>query len=137
MRLFFDLNVVLDVLARREPWYDHSAAVFSLADEIEIEGYVAAHTITTLSYLLSKQHGRERTAAALVDLLGALDAVNVDHARLLEALSLGWSDFEDAVQAVCALSVGADYLLTRDPKGFPNLSIAIVSPSELLAILAE
>ncbi len=137
MRLLFDLNVVLDVLARREPWFDHSAAVLSMAGETETEGYVAAHTVTTLNYLLSKYQGRERTAAALIDLLGLLRAVNVDHDRLLEALALGWSDFEDAVQAVCALAVDADYLITRDPKGFPSLSVPVVTPSELMAILAE
>jgi hypothetical protein len=61
----------------------------------------------------------------------------VDHERLLAALSLGWSDFEDAVQAVCALGISADYLVTRDPKGFPALSIPDATPSELLAILSE
>ncbi|MGI8842420.1 MAG: PIN domain-containing protein [Gemmatimonadaceae bacterium] len=137
MRLFFDLNVVLDVLARREPWFEQSAAVLSLVDKTAVEGYVAAHSVTTLNYLLSKYHGRERTPAALIDLLGFVRAVNVDHDRLLEALALGWSDFEDAVQAVCALGISADYLITRDPKGFPALSIPVVTPSELLAILPE
>jgi predicted nucleic acid-binding protein len=136
VRLFFDLNVVLDVLARRQPWFEHSAAVLSLVDGTETEGFVAAHTVTTLTYLLSKYHGRERTAAALIDLLSLVRAVNVDHERLLAALSLGWSDFEDAVQAVCALGISADYLITRDPKGFPALSIPVATPSELLAILS-
>lgn len=127
---------MLDVLAHREPWFEHSAAVLSFVDEMEIEGYLAAHSVTTLSYLLAKHRGLERTAAALIDLLGLLRAVNVDHERLLQALSLGWRDFEDAVQAVCALSIDADYLITRDPKGFPALSIPVVTPSETLAVLA-
>jgi hypothetical protein len=45
VRLFFDLNVVLDVLARRQPWFEHSAAVLSLVDDPETEGYVAAHSV--------------------------------------------------------------------------------------------
>lgn len=137
MKLFFDVNVVLDVLARREPWFEHSATVLSLLEAIDAEGYVAAHTVTTLSYLLSKHHGRERTAAALVGLLGLVRAVPVDHDRLLEALSLGWNDFEDAVQAVCALGISADYVITRDSRSFAHLSIPVVSPGELVAILSR
>ncbi len=132
-----DVNVVLDVLARREPWFEHSAAVLSLVDRPDMEGYVAAHTITTLNYLLMKHHGRERAVEALIELLGLVRAVNVDHNRLLEALSLGWSDFEDAVQAACALRIKADYLVTRDPRGFRALSLPVVTPGELLAILSK
>ena len=136
MRLFFDLNVILDVLARRDPWLDHSAALLSLVEENRAEGYVAAHSVTTLYYLLSKHHGAERATTALVDLLGLVRAVNVDHETLLKALSLRSSDLEDAVQAVCALTIDADYLVTRNTRDFPSLSIAVVSPSELLAVLA-
>jgi predicted nucleic acid-binding protein len=137
VRLFFDLNIVLDVLARREPWFEHSAAVLSLVDGTETEGYVAAQSITTLHYLLSKYHSRGKAAAALIDVLALVRVVSLDHQTLLKALSLGWSDFEDAVQAVCAAGAGANYLVTRDPRDFPGLSIPVVSPSEVLAILAE
>ncbi len=137
MRLFFDLNIVLDVLARREPWFEHSSTVFSLVDETATEGYVAAHSITTLNYLLSRYQGRAKAAAALIDILAIVRAVKVDHETLLEALSLGWSDFEDAVQAVCAMRIRADYLVTRDPKGFQDVSVSVATPSELLAILSK
>lgn len=42
MRLFLDINVVLDVLADREPWVEHSAAVLSLLDAAEVEDAVQA-----------------------------------------------------------------------------------------------
>ncbi|CAN5172046.1 PIN domain nuclease [soil metagenome] len=136
MKLFIDMNVVLDVLARREPWFAHSAAVLSLVDHGKAEGFIAAHTVTTLDYLLSKYHGREKAAAAFVDLLGLVRAANVGHDTLLKALSLQWSDLEDAVQAVCALQIGVDYLVTRDPRGFQTVSVPVATPSELLAILS-
>lgn len=137
MRLFFDLNVILDVLGRREPWFEHSAAILSLVEEGAAKGFVAAHSVTTLDYLLAKHQGRERATTALVELLGLVRAASVDHDVLLKALSLGWTDFEDAVQAICALDLNADHLITRDPEDFPNLSISVVTPSELLALLSE
>lgn len=137
MRLFFDLNVVLDVLANREPWIGDSAAALSLVADGKAEGFIAAHSVTTLDYLLRKHVGAGRTATTLVDLLGVVHAVGVGHEQLLKALSLGWNDFEDAVQAVCALEIQADYLVTRDLKPYATLSIPAIRPSELIIVPAE
>lgn len=137
MRLFFDLNVILDVLANREPWVHDSAGALSLVADGKAEGFIAAHSVTTLDYLLRKHVGAGRTAATLVDLLGIVHAVAIGHEQLLKALSLGWNDFEDAVQAVCALEIQADYLVTRDLKPYAALSIPVVQPSELLSVPAK
>ena len=134
MKLLLDINVIVDVLARRRPWVEDSGAVLSLLDE-DRTGFVAVHTITTIHYLLSRHLDRRKARAALVDLLVLVEVVPVSHAMILRALSLGWSDFEDAVQAVCALEVEADYLVSRDPDDFKSLSIPVVTPSELLNVI--
>ena len=54
---------------------------------------------------------------------------------LTGGLSLGWHDFEDAVQAVCALEIEADYFVTRNPQDFSALSIPVVIPSDVLQSL--
>lgn len=136
MKLFLDANVVLDVLARRPPGVEDSAAVLSLVEAGAAEGLVAVHSVTTLDYLLRRHLGREEAATVLVDLLGLVRAVAVDHELLLKAYSLGWEDFEDAVQAVCALEADADYLVTRNPADFEPLTIPVVTPAELLATLS-
>lgn len=87
MKLFFDLNVILDVLANREPWVHDSAAALSLVADGKAQGFIAAHSVTTLDYLLRKHVGAERAAATLIELLGILQVVAVDHERLLKALS--------------------------------------------------
>jgi hypothetical protein len=56
---------------------------------------------------------------------------------LLKALSLGWNDFEDAVQGVCALDVGADYIITRDAGVFDGLTIPALTPAEFLALIGS
>jgi hydrogenase maturation factor len=47
-RILVDANVALDVLAKREPHYATSAAVWALAEQGKVEGLLAAHTVTTL-----------------------------------------------------------------------------------------
>jgi len=137
VKLLLDFNVIVDVLTARRPWVEHSAAVLSLLDDARVEGFVAVHTITTIHYLLTEHLGRKKAAAALLDVLRLVRVVPVDHDMMLKALSLGWKDFEDAVQAVCALQVGADYVVSRDPDDFESFSIPVVSPSDLLALLGR
>lgn len=135
MKLFLDTNVILDVLARREPWFPDSAEVLSLLEEDEIDGVAAAHSITTLYYLATKHLGRRRATARLLDLLKLVSVAPVDQEAILKGLALGWSDFEDALQMVCADAAGADYLVTRNTRDFESDSVPVVTPAELLVIL--
>lgn len=137
MRLFLDINVVLDVLADREPWVEHSAAVLSLPDAAEIEGMIAAHSVTTLYYLSTRHLGHKRAIAALIDLLEHLSVTPLDEDIFLRALSLGWGDVEDAVQGISAQRAEADYIVTRSPSDFEAASVPVVTPKQLLATLAS
>lgn len=135
MKLFFDINVILDVLGKREPWFGDSAAILSLLETNEFDGIVAAHSVTTLFYLASKHLGQRRATARLLDLLKLVSVSPVDQDTILRGLALGWSDFEDALQMLCADTAGADYIVTRNPKDFESDSIPVVTPAQLLAIL--
>lgn len=135
MKLFLDINVILDVLAKREPWFEESAAVLSLLEADDFEGVAAAHSVTTLFYLASKHLGQRRATARLLDLLKLVSVAPVDQDTILKGLALGWSDFEDALQMLCADTAGADYLVTRNTRDFESDSIPVVTPAQLLAIL--
>jgi predicted nucleic acid-binding protein len=134
-RVLVDVNVLLDVLADREPFAADSQAVLARIEAGELEGLVAAHTMTTLHYLLSKHLGKARSRKVLLDLLQILRVVAVDEDRLRHALGLDWADFEDAVQAACAEKAEAQYMVTRDKRGFVKSAVKPISPAELLALL--
>ncbi len=136
MKLFVDANVALDVLARREPWFGDSACLLAHIEQGGATGHIAAHTLTTLHYLLARHLGQQKTAAVLIDLTTLLRVEPVDHQVLQQALALGWRDFEDAVQAVTAAQCQADYLVTRNPRDFRQSLIPVITPSEFLALLA-
>jgi predicted nucleic acid-binding protein len=135
VKLFLDINVILDVLAKRDPWFEDSAAVLSLLETDEFVGIVAAHSVTTLFYLASKHLGQRRATARLLDLLKLVSVSPLDQDTILKGIALGWSDFEDALQMLCADTAGADYLVTRNPQDFESDSIPVVTPAQLLAIL--
>jgi predicted nucleic acid-binding protein len=59
----------------------------------------------------------------------------VDEKVLRRALSLGWTDFEDAVCASAAEVCGCDAIVTRDAKGFVDSPVRIIDPPTALAWL--
>ena len=134
MKLFIDTNVVLDVLAQREPWFGDSARLLARIEQGGATGHIAAHTLTPLHYLLARHLGQQKTAAVLIDLTTLLRVEPVDHLVLQQALALGWRDFEDAVQAVAAARCQADYLVTRNPRDFKQSLVPAMTPSEFLAM---
>lgn len=133
MRWLVDVNVILDVLADREPWAEHSARVLELVESGRAEGVVAAHTVTTLHYRVARHGGRELATTTVRRLLRVFGVVPVDEDRLLHALDLDLGDFEDAVQAACAEKIRADVLVTRNADDFAGVGVEALSPVELLA----
>jgi predicted nucleic acid-binding protein len=136
VKVLLDVNVLFDFLSDREPFADDATLILSAIERTRLQGFVAAHTITTLYFLLQRAAGRRKARKAISDLLTLLDVVAVDHQRLLQALAMNWKDFEDAVQAACAVAVEVDYLVTRNEADFRRASVEVVSPAELVAVLS-
>ncbi len=134
LRVLVDVNVTLDVLAKREPHYAASAAVWALVEQGEIEGHLAAHTVTTLYYLLAKHLNRRQANLSLAKLLQVFGVAAVDQQVILKALALGWKDFEDAVQMAAAFNAKIDYLVTRNPKDFKDELVRVLQPGDLIAL---
>ncbi|MBI3159536.1 MAG: PIN domain-containing protein [Chloroflexi bacterium] len=132
----FDLNVILDVLQARQPFVEDSGRSLAHAESGKIRGWVAAHSITTLHYLVSRDQSAQQAGMIITSLLQFLRVASVEQSTIEQALALGYRDFEDAVQMICALQAKADYLTTRNPKDFQPAPVAVLQPAELNALLA-
>ena len=53
------------------------------------------------------------------------------------ALRARWNDFEDCLVARCAEKIGADYIVTRNVKGFAASKVEAVTPEELFTRLEQ
>lgn len=137
LRVLIDLNIVLDVLQRREPFYLASAQLLALAETGRIEGLIAAHSVTTLFYLVAKSQSAAAARATLTSLMQFLKIAAIDHNTIEQALNLAYKDFEDAVQMIAALQSKADFLVTRNLKDYQPSLIPVVQPVDLLATLSE
>ena len=56
MKIYFDTNIIIDVLKRREPFYENSNKIFMLAIDGKIDGIVCTSAIADIYYLTRKQY---------------------------------------------------------------------------------
>ncbi|HET7369881.1 MAG TPA: PIN domain-containing protein [Gammaproteobacteria bacterium] len=128
--ILLDTNVVLDVLQKREPHYNASAAILDRAIRNEERAALAAHAVTTIHYIVARYRDGKSAHGAVNWLLRNLQIAAVGHEEIVRAQALGWSDFEDAVVAAVAEAAGCDAIVTRNVKDFAASSIPAVTPEE-------
>jgi predicted nucleic acid-binding protein len=132
VKILIDTNVVLDLLLEREPFVETAIALFAQIEQGNLEGAIAATTITNIFYIMCKAEGRKVALDAIHRLLIGLQFCAVDRQTVETALSLGLKDFEDSVQLACATLNQLDAIVTRDRKDFIGSNLPIYSPTELL-----
>lgn len=135
MKVLADTNVFLDVLLERQPHVRFSKALWAAIETGAGEGLLAAHALTTISYLVAQRYGKVHAKRTVEALLRVFRVAAVDQAVIVEALSLPFADFEDAVTAAAAQAAGCDFIATRDPKGFRGSPVTALAPEAITPLL--
>lgn len=133
--VLIDINILLDVLQKREPFYEISAAMLALVETGRVKGYVAAHSITTLFYLIKKDRSAAEARATITNLLQFIKIATVDQSTIEQALNLDYRDYEDAVQMISAVQCKADCLITRNVKDYQPALLSVLQPVEFMGTL--
>lgn len=134
MLVLIDANIVLDILEKREPFYEASYDVLSLCASKKIKGYIALHSVSNIFYILRKNYSAENRRRLLLGILKFLQVANISHENTLHALKRNdFTDFEDCLQDECAMQNNADYIITRNTDDFLNSQIPAITPSDFLA----
>jgi predicted nucleic acid-binding protein len=134
-RILVDVNVLLDAVLERTPHAEAAAKIWAAVETRSVTGLVPGHGVTTLFYLFSRARGAHSARRAVAHLLTVFGVAVVNQATLQRALTLGWTDYEDAVCAAAAEATGCDLIVTRDPTGFPVSPVQTVDPATALALL--
>ena len=74
--VFIDTDIILDLLASREPFYIHAAELFSLADKNELKLFVSSLAFANLNYILSKQFSAAQAYEEMLQYYTQCKAVN-------------------------------------------------------------
>ena len=135
MKALLDTNVVVDVLQRREPWFQSGAAIFRAIASRQVVGCLTAKQIADLHFFSRKQFKGEiavdakarQVIAKLLSLFEIIDTLGVD---CQNALGIENGDYEDAILIESAIRAGVDCVVTRNPEHFKAAPIRVYSPSE-------
>lgn len=137
MRLFLDTDVLIDYYLRRQPFFDDCVKLRILQAFGDGELWVSAKSFTDVFYIMKKVVDQRRIQSAFLNSTSFFNICSIDGADIKAAASLCWPDFEDCLVNIGAQKVKADYLITRDKKGFTQSSIKVCTPSELLSEYEE
>lgn len=134
--VLIDLNIILDVFQKREPFFETSAGLLAAVESGRVTGYVAAHSITTLFYLVQKSRSAADARAIITNILQFLKVLPIDQSTIEQALNLDYHDFEDAVQMISAVQRKMDCLITRNVKDYQPPLLPIMQPADFLSTLS-
>lgn len=135
LKILYDTNVVLDDVLDRQPFASDASKLMAYVEQGQIHGILCATTVTTIYYFLSRELGAARARTHIATLLRLFEIAPVDMDVLLDAFSLGFSDYEDAVLHEAARRAEAEAIVTRDRRGFRSASLQIYMPDELAEYL--
>lgn len=132
MNVVVDNNVIISALKPDAQFESESQRILQLASEKKINGYVSANSLTDIFYVLRKVHGTEKAKVMLQKLVLILDIIGIEPTDCIDALNLPMKDFEDAMVAVCAKKIKADFIVTRDENFIKSAKLVkVVTPEQL------
>lgn len=133
MKVLFDINVVLDIVGFRKPFYDNSRAAFLKVIESGSEPYLAIHAYPAIYYLLGSVPTRAKRESAMGWVFDSFGVAGAGQRELDVAKSLDMPDFEDALVASAASSAGCDLILTRNVEDFAASPVKAMAPTAFLS----
>ena len=131
--VFFDTNILLDVLLDRDEFNWQSTQIWKACENGDINGVVSAMSINNVHYTCAKILNRKQALEAVHLVLALFKVVPLGEKILRLAADNPGNDFEDAIQYYSALEAQASCIVTRDVNDFITGQIPILSPGEFLA----
>lgn len=132
-KVFVDTNIVIDLLAKRQPFCGEAAVLFSLADKGQIKLSISSLTIANASYTLLKNLNSSKTKSILRSLKMLVEVLALDDKIVDIALNdETFTDFEDGLQFFTALENGQDLIITRNLKDFKNSKLPIMTAQQFI-----
>ena len=138
MIILVDTNVILDILLERKPYDDAAQIIMTKCADREIIGYLAAHSIPNLFYILRKKYSQAERRKFIRNICSIFHISELNAEKIISAIeNEGFTDFEDCLQEECAVEVMADYIVTRNIEDYKKSRVKVIEPGEFIKLLRE
>lgn len=133
-RIFFDTNIVLDILNKERPQHKKAALLWRKAILYDIDIFISEDMLSTIYYV---EKEKSKTLDFFEVILRRWHVVPYGTEVIQEALAVStkfkW-DFEDVLQACCAKHHSCSHLVTNDQK-FVRYEVDVVDTAEMLELI--
>lgn len=130
--VFVDTNIVIDLLQKRENFYQEAQVLFTKADRKKLKLYISALTFANTYYILSKYYSSSEAKKILSKFKVLVEVLPTTDKIIDLSLASDFNDFEDAIQFYTALESNLHVIITRNKKDFKNNLIPVFSAKEFL-----
>lgn len=132
-KLLIDTNIIIDLLAKREPDYADAAKIFSLGDKKQILLSVSALSLANTNYMLLKLKPYNEVKSILRKFKLLVNVLSLDDKIINLALNdEEFKDFEDGLQYFSAIENDQDIIITRNLKDYKNSKIPAMTAEQFL-----
>lgn len=135
MKVLIDTSIILDVLCKRPSFFPKSAIIYKMCETKLLVGNVCALSVPNIVYILRKELNPQGVKSIIDKLSLIFNIEDLKSSDIQKASDMQWHDYEDAVQAVCADRISADYIITRNTADYIESPVKAITPAELLNII--
>ena len=133
MVILIDTNIFLDVYLNRN--FPESLFAIKKAIHRQDRIYFSASSYTDFYYIACNQlHNKWLAREYACNLAKQVFFAAVNDECICSALNSEIDDLEDALVDSVAISINADYILTRDKKDFEHSIVKAITPTEFLSL---
>jgi predicted nucleic acid-binding protein len=130
--VFVDTNIIIDLLAKREPFFKDAQDLFTLGDKNEIRLCISSLSFANAYYSISKHHKELDTKMYLSKFKVLVTVLALEDKAIDLALASEFNDFEDGLQYFVAMNNDVDCIITRNTKDFKYSKIPVLTAGEYL-----
>ena len=130
--VFVDTNIIIDLLAKREPFYKDAQDLFTLSDKKEIQLCISSLSFANAYYSIVKHHKDVDAKKYLAKFKVLVKVLPLEDKAIELALASDFNDFEDGLQYFVAMDNESDIIITRNKKDFKSSKIPVMTAGEYL-----
>lgn len=135
MNLLLDTNVFIDYVGRKPSFFADAERVVAAGYFGDAKLWVSVQSLKDAFYVLERYLDSRKIQRAFLNACEVITPVGLSADDALRAARLEWDDYKDCLIALCAEKARADYLITRDTKGFARSSVPAMTPAEWLGMM--
>jgi predicted nucleic acid-binding protein len=131
-KIFVDTNIVIDLLAKREPFYRAAQELFTLSDKKEVQLQISSLTFANAYYSIVRHYKSVDAKKYLSKFKVLVEILPLEDKAIELALASDFVDFEDGLQYFTAMDYESDIILTRNKKDFKTSKLPVMTAEEYL-----